>query len=235
MRCAVAPISYIAERGSAVVASGCDCNHVRVANERRRPMHGSTNRPSIRGLRAAFTLLLMLGATQVAHAAIYKCNDAKGHVAYQDHACAGVETQTRIELAPSPPPAASPEYSVSSVARNTRSSRMRDVSPQRKGRQAAAATSYECRAADGEVFYRHHGCPKSIKVDPLHAPGKNQGTRTRRGEASSSIAVSARPMSRSDACQRLAAAGSIGRAGHVHDEIVSAYDRNAGRDPCRDW
>jgi len=34
-------------------------------------------------------------------------------------------------------------------------------------------------------------------------------------------------------CRRLARAGSIGRAGHERDEIVSTYDRNLGRDPCR--
>jgi len=28
-------------------------------------------------------------------------------------------------------------------------------------------------------------------------------------------------------------AGAISRAGHEHDEDVSTYDRNLGRDPCR--
>lgn len=42
-------------------------------------MQVSTNRRSKCGLRAAFTLLLALGVTQIAHArVVYKCNDAKG-------------------------------------------------------------------------------------------------------------------------------------------------------------
>jgi len=38
---------------------------------------------------------------------------------------------------------------------------------------------------------------------------------------------------RDEACQRIHSAGAIGRAGHQHDEDVSTYDRNLGRDPCR--
>ena len=41
------------------------------------------------------------------------------------------------------------------------------------------------------------------------------------------------PLPRGEACRRMAAAGSIGRAGHARDESVSTYDRNLGRDPCR--
>jgi hypothetical protein len=200
-------------------------------------MHVSTNRGLEYGLRIVCALPLMLCAVHTARAvAVYKCNDAKGHVAYQDRACAGAATQTLIKLAPLPAPVASPVYSASSShARSAAPARASSVSSRRSSRQAGAATSYECRAADGEVFYRHHGCPKSIKADPLHSRDKTRGTRTRRGSASSSIAVSAHALPRSEACQRLAAAGSIGRAGHAHDEVVSAYDHNAGRDPCRDW
>jgi hypothetical protein len=47
------------------------------------------------------------------------------------------------------------------------------------------------------------------------------------------VSVTAIALPRDEACRRMAAAGSIGRAGREHDERVSTYDRNAGRDPCR--
>jgi hypothetical protein len=87
--------------------------------------------------------------------------------------------------------------------------------------------SYECRASNGDVFYRHSGCPKSIKATgPVQARsnGKKQGA--------DAVAVSAVSMPRSEACRRQAASG-LGRAGHEHDDQISTYDRNAGRDPCR--
>jgi hypothetical protein len=51
--------------------------------------------------------------------------------------------------------------------------------------------------------------------------------------ASTAFAVTSEAMPRSEACRRIAAAGSIGRAGHERDQSVSTYDRNLGRDPCR--
>jgi hypothetical protein len=45
--------------------------------------------------------------------------------------------------------------------------------------------------------------------------------------------VRSQALPRGEVCRRIAAAGSIGRAGHARDESVSTYDRNLGRDPCR--
>jgi hypothetical protein len=103
-------------------------------------------------------------------------------------------------------------------------------------RSHEGAVSYECRTGDGEVFYKHSGCPKSIRVAAAHERGRHgaagRGARAR-GSGMRSMAVSARPLARSEVCKRLAGAGSIGRAGREHDDIVSTYDRNVGRDPCR--
>jgi hypothetical protein len=165
-------------------------------------------------------LLIVAGATAAHAESVYKCRDAAGHVGYQDRACANPAQETRIEIAPAPPPAASPDYAVASDGSAQRHAGAQYAAT-RRGHEGAV--SYECRTEDGEVFYKHSGCPKSIPAAAAHE----------RGSAMRSTAVSARPLARSEACKRLIGAGSIGRAGHEHDDVVSTYDRNAGRDPCR--
>lgn len=178
--------------------------------------------PCGRCVRAA--LALLLAGAHFAHAqAVYKCRDAQGHVAYQDRACPGAATQTQVALAPAPEPAPSPEYSAS--ARPAARTGARRTSTGSRRARAPEATSYECRAGNGEVFYRHGACPKSIRI------GDSRGSGSRRGAAAPPVAVSALAMPRSEACRRMHA--SAGRSGHARDDAVSTYERNLGRDPCR--
>lgn len=163
---------------------------------------------------------LLLAAAAAKAESVYRCRDASGSIAYQDGPCADAQRQIRVELIPAPPAAPSPDYGVAHPTPPTRASRA-----SRRGRPGAEPSSYECRAANGEVFYRHSACPRSI-------PASDPGGRRRSGEASSA-AVTATPLTRREACRRLAAAGSIGRSGRDRDERVTTYERNAGRDPCR--
>lgn len=146
---------------------------------------------------------------------VYRCRGADGTVAYQDRACAATQAQTEIALDPPPPPSDSPDYG----RREASARAARTAARGAHARVAAPMRSWECRAADGGVFYRHSKCPKSIAA--------------RTGGNGREIRVTAVPIARADACRRLARAGAAGRAGHEHDEAVSTYDRNAGRDPCR--
>ncbi|MEO6689750.1 MAG: hypothetical protein ABIS07_05730 [Dokdonella sp.] len=172
-------------------------------------------------------LLLGIVLHETKAASVYKCRDASGNDAYQDHACANTELETQIEIATAPMPLPSPEYG---AARHARTSARHESSriTSRHGRaDTHDVVSYECRAANGDVFYRHSGCPKSIKTN-----GSAQGRGNSKKQGADSVAVSAVPMTRSEACRRQAASG-LGRSGHEHDDQVSTYDRNAGRDPCR--
>ncbi len=183
--------------------------------------------------RGIAALLLIIAGTATAHAdAIYKCRDARGQIAYQDHACANPAQETRIEIASAPPPAASSDYAVEAAAHPSR--RQAGTRNAMARRDHAAPVSYECRAANGEVFYKHSGCPKSITVATANerhgAKGRSPAAR---GPATHPVTVSARPLARAEACKRMASGGSVGRAGREHDDAVSTYDRNAGRDPCR--
>jgi hypothetical protein len=160
-----------------------------------------------------------------AHAAsVYKCRSADGAIAFQDRACPAGAAGSEVEIAPPPPVAPSPDHGRGT--REARRSTHATTSPHATTRERREAVSYECRAANGELFYRHGACPGRIAADS--APGKRG-----RGAASSSFAVTSQALPRGEVCRRLAAAGSIGRAGHARDESVSTYDRNLGRDPCR--
>jgi hypothetical protein len=176
-------------------------------------------------------LLLALIAQSVAAESIYKCRDAKGHIAFQDRACPAAQQQSEIELEPTPPAAPSPDYGVAAKPRSGGRVAAKHASAPHAAKAARETLSYECRAADGEVFYRHSGCPKSIPA----VGGASQGTSSRgaRGRAKdkASVSVSAHPLPRGQVCRVLAKPSA--RAGHERDETVSTYERNAGRDPCR--
>jgi hypothetical protein len=221
-----APISYNASREFRIAPRGAHNDDA--ALDRRWSMNTRTDRRvGLAGLPGALALLLLLGIAHRADAeSVYKCRDARGRIAYQDHACADAQQLTQIEIAKAPPPTPLPAYGVASHARAaTRNDAARMTSHRGEGEHEAA--SYECRAGNGEVFYRHSACPKSVKTAAVER---------RRGDAkqdTGSFAVSGTRLTRSEACRRMAASGSIGRSGHQRDEQVSTYDRNAGRDPCR--
>lgn len=178
--------------------------------------------------RMAVALLLCVGAAHVHAAAIYACRDAKGATSYQDVACAPAQQAREVQLPPAPPPAKSPAYRLPERPAMS-ASRMRAYA----GGHARAATApqrrregtraFECRAANGEVFYRFSACPKSV---PLNAKGDH----SQDSRAPKTSAVSGRAVSGSDACRRMQGAA---RAGSDRDDRVSTYDRHEGRDPCR--
>jgi len=180
----------------------------------------------------AVAMLVMVSASscgfvRVANAeSVYKCVGADGAVAYQDHACAGRQAESHVQIAPPPPPSASPDYGPAS--RESAPAYPHASASTHAVRERREIVSYECRAANGEVFYRHGSCPRQIMAD-----GAGTTSRKRSGSGSSSVSVTAEALPRGEVCRRMASAGSIGRAGHERDENVSTYDRNLGRDPCR--
>ena len=176
-------------------------------------------------------ILLLLGvAGGVRAAAVYKCTGAQGEVAYQSQPCADGQPATVIQIAPAPAYAPSPHYAIDrdETARPTRTA-TRGHSAERR---ETVPLSYECRAADGQVFYRHGSCPHSIPAASVHgASAWMHGKGAARGGAT--VSVTAQRIAREDACHEIRRAGSAGRAGHEHDEVASTYDHNLGRDPCR--
>jgi hypothetical protein len=175
-------------------------------------------------------ILLLLGvAGGVRAASVYKCAGLQGEVAYQSQPCAEGQPGNVVEIAPAPAYAPSPHYAIDRD-RSARSARTATRS--RSGeRHEAAPVSYECRAADGQLFYRHGSCPHSIPAGPARGASAPHGKGAGRGSGAT-VSVSAQRIAREDACHEIRRAGSAGRAGHEHDEVVSSYEHNLGRDPC---
>ena len=167
-------------------------------------------------------LLLLFGlAGGVRAATVYKCIDAQGGIAYQAQPCAAAQHESTVVIAPAPRYAPSPQYATQ--ARGGRTAPRAQYPPRRA---RAQNLSFECRASDGQEFYRHGGCPHSVAADPADSArghGRSGG---------SSVSVSARAIPREQACAQMHRAGAIGRAGHQHDETVSTYERDLGHDPC---
>jgi hypothetical protein len=174
-------------------------------------------------------ILLLLGlAGGVRAGPVYKCTDAAGDVAYQQLPCSEQQQTRLVEIDPAPAWQPSPQYAVASRSDGSDPRRAHAAAGSRR---ATEPMSYECHAADGQVFYRHSGCPHSIAATTL-ATGSS-ARRGNRSSSSSSISVSSQRVTRDEACAQMHRAGAISRAGHEHDEDVSTYDRNLGRDPCR--
>jgi hypothetical protein len=167
-------------------------------------------------------LLLLVLAGGVRAATVYKCIDAGGGVAYQTLPCSAQQSEAVVPIAAAPAYTKSPEYAVE----RTTQPRARATNARREPQ----AMSFECRAADGQVFYRHASCPHSVAGDASATSSTSH--RTSRGSGGT-VAVSSSRIPRDEACREIHAAGSIGRAGHQHDENVSTYEHNLGRDPCR--
>jgi len=175
-------------------------------------------------------ILLLLGlAGGVRAASVYKCTGSQGEVAYQSQPCADGQSAKVIELAPAPAYAPSPHYAVD---HGQTPGSARAPARGRSERHEAAPVSYECRAADGQLFYRHGSCPHSIPASNAHSvSASTHGKGGGRGSGAT-VSVSAQRIARDDACHEILRAGSAGRAGHEHDEVVSSYEHNLGRDPC---
>ena len=98
--------------------------------------------------------------------------------------------------------------------------------------------SWECRASDGEVFYRHARCPHSVPGDGVmrstgtYAISRGRGKRGGARDAWSPVPLHARKVSRAQACRQINAVAAVDRDGSARDERASAYEHDVGRDPC---
>lgn len=206
---------------------------------------GNNPGPGIRGGARIAALLSLLIAGTASADTIYRCVDASGAVAFQAVPCAAHDAQTAMQVrgqplidgeAPDSPPArlTSPAYDTDAFFRGSRGHVRTRAGSKRK---RAQATSWECRAADGEVFYRHTHCPHSVPGDGVMRSTGSYVVRRGRGrrgghDAWSPVAVHARKVSRSEACRRINAVAAVERDGSRRDERTSAYEHDLGRDPC---
>lgn len=179
-------------------------------------------------------LLAWMGvASQACAASIYKCTDARGSPAYQDRPCAHGLQQSMVAIIP-PPSSVTPVSYASSARSPAISPRVHRVAKAHVGRSGRSkrvreAMSWECRVANGEVFYRHGSCPKVVSGSSRASRKAHQRGRSRVGM----LRVVGHRVARADACRMINETTVSDRFGHERDEQVSTYERNLGRDPCR--
>jgi hypothetical protein len=191
-----------------------------------------------RGAHLGAVLLLITGSATAG--TIFKCVDASGAIAFQAVPCGGHGRQTAMQVRAQPlidANAQAPRFAPEPKASSRKSRRdVRTRAGSRRGR-GNAATSWECRAADGEVFYRHTHCPHSVPGDGvMRSTGRYvlRRGRGRRGgrDAWSPVSVHARKVPRELACRRINAVAAVERDGSARDEHASVYEHDLGRDPC---
>lgn len=182
-------------------------------------------------------LLLAAGAACAQAASVYRCAGSHGEVEYRDTPCpAGARTH-EVEVTPQPL-IGHPDEAPPAAAQPTRKARGASAprTPRVGSKPPKPPTAFECRAANGEVFYRHARCPASVPGDGVlrvdYAERAAAENPRRRGTAWDRVPVRGIAVPRAEACRRIRAAGAAGRDGHRRDERVSAYDRAMGRDPC---
>jgi len=196
---------------------------------------------SLRARSAALLVLLVAGATHAGD--VYQCVDAKGALAFQATPCAAHSGQTVMRIREQPLMDSEASRSFVFPGRDAGAS---SVGPRKPFHARAAsprsgakrATSWECRAADGEVFYRHSHCPHSVSGDGVmrstgtYAISRGRGGRTRTKSAWDPVPVHASKVPRAVACEQINAVAAVERDGSARDEHVSAYAHDLGRDPC---
>ncbi len=198
---------------------------------------GARTRRLLTGLACVFILWTIAGTAYATP--VFKCVDAQGHVAFRDSPCPPRMHQTRIALHPLPTIGDADEVAAerarASAPRHVRTAGhpRRHRSPRRR---AKPKMSWECRAADGEVFYRHTRCPSSVRGDGVvrvdYAARMSREYPHRRHNAWSRVRVHGSRIPRAEACRRIRSPGAAGRDGHLRDAHVSTYARLTGRDPC---
>lgn len=168
-----------------------------------------------------------------AHAAsVYRCTGAHGETVFGDIPCAASTPQVKLEVTGQPlidPDAPRPSPSTQGP-RAASHPRTRHAS--RRTRRRNPPMSWECQAADGEVFYRHSRCPGSVPGDGVVRIDWTGKRKRQRRNAWARIKVHGMKVPRAEACRRIHGAGAAGRDGHQRDATVSTYDHLMGRDPC---
>jgi hypothetical protein len=191
-------------------------------------------------LTSTLFLILLAGVSTSAHAAsVYKCVGMDGGITFRDTPCSVHARQTKLNIPGLPlmdPGAPTPSESTHSAHRSRAHPQRTRGNHRSSLRKHKTPMSWECRAADGEVFYRHKRCPSSVPGDGVVRTGYAQELSRlngrKRRNAWSRVRVRGKRIPRAEACRLIRAASASARDGHLRDAQVSTYDHLMGRDPC---
>jgi len=114
-------------------------------------------------MRIPFSYVLFVAVcalSSAVHAEVYKCTNALGGVAYQDHACANGDVQTKVHFASDPP-----EQPSAAAADEDASQPKADPPPLAPPPQAPVPPMWAClRAEDGTQYVSRDGNPQPRMV-----------------------------------------------------------------------
>ena len=171
-----------------------------------------------------------------AHAAtVYRCTNHAGRVAYQDNPCAALTQQHAVDLSPQPLIGNITMHAHDATAQPHHRASTRSRPHRARARRIKPATAWECRAANGEVFYRFTRCPGSVPGDGVVRNDVQSDSNPRarsRHNAWSRVRVHGVKVTRTEACRRIHSVVESSRDGYLRDANVSTYDHLMGRDPC---
>jgi len=166
---------------------------------------------------------LLIAAAVIAAAqstVVHRCVGADGTPRYQDAACPAGDTAERMQLkepeATAPvtgaaPPAPSPPLPAPAPARQSP-----EPPPQ--------LLSWRCEVENGEVYFRHDGCPDSLS-EPVAYSGRFGGG----FGGFVYLRVWRTAVSRAEACREIRHGV---RFGAERDQRASPYEKLSGRDLC---
>lgn len=182
-----------------------------------------------------YALLAVLGlwATQGAADNVYKCVGSDGRLSYQARPCVQGQSQSTVTIhkAPSPPPMPTTKPNPP-APRSLRLEPAPRVAVPRPQPPPKPATSYKCTVQDGMVFYRHGGCPADIATSTTVLTDRVRNTIEYRPYT---LRVTGEAVPRAEACAAINKLTTSSRNGYKLDDRVSTYDKNLGRDPCREY
>jgi hypothetical protein len=166
---------------------------------------------------------LLIAGTLIAAAqstVVHRCVGADGTPRYQDAPCPAGDTADRLELqqpetsapvAGATPPASTPPRPAPPPARPSR-----QPPPQ--------LMSWRCEVENGEVYFRHDGCPDSL-TEPVAYSGRFGGG----FGGFVYLRVRGSAVSRAEACREIRHGV---RFGAERDQRASPYEKLSGRDLC---
>ncbi len=105
---------------------------------------------------------------------VYKCINPQGVIAFQDHACARVDQQTVLQLAPQPPPVAN---AVAETPASDESVESPSAPPVTMPPRRTLPALWACTRYDGEHYMSTSGIPQShaVPLGVLGYPGLSLG------------------------------------------------------------
>lgn len=166
----------------------------------------------------SFALLLAL-TMPLAQPQVFRCTSAMGEVSYQDVPCARDEASVEMELAPVPDYVPQPRVDAPDIEADPPTEKPPSFPPL----PPDEPRSWRCIADNGEVFYRHDGCPAALSIVTLDPHAQAYAN-------TAVVFVESIPIRRREACAFIDAGG---RFGAERDQRASPYEKLTGRDLCR--